>query len=391
MQNQLTELQPSLIEASRQVEEIVHKVEKESAEAAEVEKVVLSDEAQAGEQAAAAMEIKTECDAELAEAMPLLNGALDALNTLTTADIAVVKTMKNPPNPVRLVMEAVCILKGVKPEVVTDSATGKKIEDYWGASKRVLGDMKFLDSLKNFEKDDIPLANITKIRQKFIGNPDFDPEKIKSASTACEGLCKWVTAIEKYDIVARVVAPKKQALAVAEGSYQKAMSALEKKRALLAEVQAKLAVLEETMAQTKAKKMKLEGDVQLCAKKLERAEQIIGGLGGEKGRWQQVAIDLGKVYPFLTGNVLLSSGIIAYLGAFTSQYREKQMVDWYERVKGLNIPISEHYNFTSTLGDPIAIRAWAIAGLPSDSFSIDNGIIVRYAIPILCYDIFCPQ
>jgi dynein heavy chain len=111
MQEELTKLQPALIEASKQVEQIVRQVEKESMEVAEVEKIVRIDEAEAGEQAAAASTIKAECDSDLAEALPLLNGALEALNTLTTADIAVVKTMKNPPMPVRIVMEAVCILK----------------------------------------------------------------------------------------------------------------------------------------------------------------------------------------------------------------------------------------------------------------------------------------
>lgn len=43
--------------------------------------------------------------------MPILEAALAALNTLTPADIAVVKTMKNPPKGIKLVMEAVCILK----------------------------------------------------------------------------------------------------------------------------------------------------------------------------------------------------------------------------------------------------------------------------------------
>lgn len=33
----------------------------------------------------------------------------------------------------------------------------------------------------------------------------------------------------------------------------------------------------------------------------------------------------------------------------------------------------------ATLGDPVKIRAWQIAGLPVDSFSIDNGIIVDNA------------
>ena len=68
-------------------------------------------------------------------------------------DITVVKTMKSPPAGVKLVMEAVCILKGVKPDRIPDpSGSGKKIEDFWGPSKRVLGDMKFLQSLKEYDK-----------------------------------------------------------------------------------------------------------------------------------------------------------------------------------------------------------------------------------------------
>lgn len=43
--------------------------------------------------------------------MPILETALAALNTLTPADITIVKTMKNPPKGVKIVMEAVCILK----------------------------------------------------------------------------------------------------------------------------------------------------------------------------------------------------------------------------------------------------------------------------------------
>lgn len=37
------------------------------------------------------------------------------------------------------------------------------------------------------------------IREKYITNPDFDPEKIKAASAAAEGLCKWVISLEVYD------------------------------------------------------------------------------------------------------------------------------------------------------------------------------------------------
>ena len=47
--------------------------------------MVKADEAKANEQAREAQAIKDECDADLAEAMPILNSALAALNTLTPA------------------------------------------------------------------------------------------------------------------------------------------------------------------------------------------------------------------------------------------------------------------------------------------------------------------
>lgn len=111
MQASLEALQPQLVVAAAKVAETLKKVEAESEEAAEVEKVVMQEEEMANEQAAVAQAIKDECDANLAEAMPILEAALAALNTLTTADIAIIKTMKNPPKGIKLVMEAICILK----------------------------------------------------------------------------------------------------------------------------------------------------------------------------------------------------------------------------------------------------------------------------------------
>ena len=39
----------------------------------------------------------------------------------------------------------------------------------------------------------------------------------------------------------------------------------------------------------------------MCAKKLDRAQKLIGGLGGEKDRWTQAAATLQETYDNLTG------------------------------------------------------------------------------------------
>lgn len=44
-----------------------------------------------------------------------------------------------------------------------------------------------------------------------------------------------------------------------------------------------------------------------------------------------------------------------------------------------NVPCSDEFSLSATLGDQVKIREWNIAGLPNDSFSIDNGIVIRSA------------
>uniref|UniRef100_A0A6P7FSH9 Dynein heavy chain 7, axonemal isoform X1 n=1 Tax=Diabrotica virgifera virgifera TaxID=50390 RepID=A0A6P7FSH9_DIAVI len=379
MQAALEALQPQLVVAQHNVEETMKTVEAESHEAAVVEHHIQEDEAVANEQAKESQAIKDDCDANLAEAMPILNAALAALNTLTPADISVVKTMKNPPKGIKLVMEAVCILKDVKPQRVPAPSGIGQVDDYWGPSLKVLSDIKFLESLILYDKDNIPQRIMDKLRHQILNDENFDPDKIKTASTAAEGLCKWVIAISKYDKVAKVVAPKKAALAIAEGHLAKAMADLELKRAQLREAKERVAKLEAQLEIEKKKFQTLTDEVNLCTLKLQRAEELIGGLGGEKDRWKQIAKDLGEKYYILTGNILIAAGVVAYLGPFTMQFRQKQIESWTSTLNGFGVVCSSDFQLTAVLGEPVMIRAWNIFGLPTDMFSVDNGIIISNA------------
>jgi len=69
---------------------------------------------------------------------------------------------------VKLVLEAVCIMLSIKPDRKPDPSTGKMLDDYWGPSVKLLGDMKFLDRLRLYDKDSIPPAVMQKIRQKSV-------------------------------------------------------------------------------------------------------------------------------------------------------------------------------------------------------------------------------
>ncbi|KAG6798201.1 Dynein heavy chain 7, axonemal [Apis mellifera caucasica] len=375
MQEILIALQPKLLIAAKDVETMFLDVERESNEVAALELIVKSDEEAAMEVASEADAIRAECDADLQEVMPILNAANAALQTLTPQDIQIVKSMKRPPAGVRLVMEAICILKDVKPEKVK-TPEGDVVEDYWKPSLRILTDIKFLDSLINFDKDNIPERIMTKIRTTILTNPNFDPERIRQVSTACEGLCKWVFALSEYDKVAKIVAPKRRALAIAEADYKEAMDQLALKRAQLQEVRDRLAKVEKLLKIRRAEYQAMTDEVNVCEARLRRARELIGRLGGEYTRWSDTAKELGVRYYTLTGDILIGSGIVAYLGVFTTQFRQQQIENWVQICTNLEVICTKDYELAPILGDSVMIRSWIIFGLPTDLFSIDNAIIV---------------
>ncbi|KAG6956166.1 hypothetical protein JG687_00010768, partial [Phytophthora cactorum] len=318
MQIELEALQPLLKVATIETDALLETISREQKEANATKDIVGAEEKLCNEQAAEANGIKESCEAELAEAIPALENAVKALQTLTKGDITEIKAMKKPPDGVKLVMEAVCIMMRVPPVKVKDPAGGtKKVDDYWGpAQKTLLGDTRFLQNLLEYDKDNIPVEAMDKVRP-YAANPDFQAEKIRKASVAASGLCSWVHAMVVYDRVAKVVAPKREALKAATLALEKAQSELKIKQDALQLVLDKVARLEEDLAAAYKKKSDLEFQVDDCSKKLTRATQLIGGLGGEKARWGDMSAQLQIVYDNVVGDIMLASGVIAYLGAFT--------------------------------------------------------------------------
>ena len=85
-------------------------------------------------------------------------------------------------------MEAICLLKNIKPDRIPDTAAGgsKMIDDYWGPAKRVMGDPKFIENISNFDKDNIPAKTAKLVRDKYLSNAEMNPEKTKSTVAAID-------------------------------------------------------------------------------------------------------------------------------------------------------------------------------------------------------------
>ena len=376
MKTFLEDLQPKLQVATVETDALIVQVTADRIVANEQSVIVNADAAACAKVASDATELKNSCEADLAEAIPALEAAEKALKSLSKADITEMKSMKKPAAAIKMTMAAVAIMMEVKKDKKCKDGD-PRIDPYWEpASKELLGDAKFLSRLQTYDRDNMA-PEVIELATTFTDDPDFEPEVVaKRGSQAAAGLAKWVHAMIKYDRVAKNVAPKKAALKEAESTLKIASEELAVKQAALKEVLDKVAALEAQLKEAEDKKEALAAQVLDCEAKLRRAASLISGLGGEKIAWGERSLKLEKQYTNVTGDVVLSSGTIAYLGAFTFQYRDDAVQQWSKMLIDKGIPCSEGFTLQETLGNAVTIRQWIIDKLPNDSFSIENAIML---------------
>ncbi|KAL8017811.1 putative bromodomain, AAA+ ATPase domain, dynein heavy chain region D6 P-loop [Plasmopara halstedii] len=359
LQSSLTELQPVLAQAQNDTLLLLNQVAQDQAEADKQQQLIQADVEAANKIAAEVKVIKDDCQKDLDEAMPAYYASIRALSQLKKDDITVLKTFTNPPRLVGVTMNAVCLLFGVKQE--------------WNEAKKLLNDMKFLERLKEFDKDNIPSKTIRQL-QKFISDEEFTPETLSSISTAATSLCMWVRAMYTYDTVAKNIEPKKENLKIAEQRLEVEQKQLNVKQNGLNAVLKKVADLKHILEITQQKRVDLEMQSEKTQAQLLRAERLIDSLGEEQGRWKDCAEHLASDMINLVGDIIISVGCIAYLGPFTSEFRHELQAKWVSFCKSSHLPVDENFSFQRVQADPVVVREWNIMGLPADTFSIENGL-----------------
>jgi len=236
------------------------------------------------------------------------------------------------------------LTKLVKVERKPDPKTGEMSWQWWEASVKMLNTPNFLDILIDFKDkiDDVEENTIKKLGDFMNENKEpLKPDNVKNSSTACFSLIKWVNGVYKFYFVNKDVRPLKISLNKAETEVAKLNQALAIKQKELKTVVDKVDALTAELNEAERNKARLEAEYQDVSTKLERAKMLIESLGGEKGRWHDLGISLADVYTNLTGDVLVSSGIIAYLGAFTAAFRNQITEEWTQKTRNRNIPSSD--------------------------------------------------
>ncbi|ORZ33974.1 dynein heavy chain and region D6 of dynein motor-domain-containing protein [Catenaria anguillulae PL171] len=175
--------------------------------------------------------------------------------------------------------------------------------------------------------------------KRQLGNPNF---------------IKQLIGFDKDNISDKISsALPRERLRLAQETLEKKQATLREAKEKLQEIQNKLANLQQQYDEKLMLKEKLKRDSDMTELKLSRAEQLVSGLSGEK------------------------TAFMSYAGPFNTAYRQQLLEGtWLKAVRALEIPCSPDFNVCKFLGNEAQVRQWNIQGLPTDAFSVENGIIV---------------
>ena len=182
------------------------------------------------------------------------------------------------------------------------------------------------------------------------------------------------------------VEPKRNALKAANEQLREAKERLEGIVNTVIRLEATLKDLTSQYEEAVDEKVRCQESADKTNKIISLANRLVNGLASENVRWGKSVARLKLQADTLVGDVLLVASFISYLGYFTRPYRlELLEKKWLPFAKSLQTPLplsftAEKLNLLSLLTDDALIATWNNEGLPIDSMSTENAVILTHCL-----------
>jgi len=338
------------------------------------------------------MQRKAKIEDELSEIQPILESAKEAVGGIKTEHLSELKSMKMPPDPVADVLSAVLMLLGID-------------DTSWLSMKKFLGNRGVKEDILNFDTHRITPEIRSKVMKLLRSKASaFERETIERCSVAAAPFAAWVKANIRYSLVLEKIEPLEAELDEAKDALESAQGRMEECERELADIDNRVKELQENFKRSTREAETLNIKLQETEQTLDKAQHLLGQLGGEQERWSLQAKELKKVMGSLPMRILLSAAFVTYLGRTPEDVREKELQVWSSDFCMLNEKKSESkedddkeqegisgFDVKRIMSSESEMLVWkSQEGLPGDGLSMENAIIILNSPETRCPFIIDP-
>ena len=358
--------QTQIVEEKRaQCQTLIEKISQDTAVVRKESEIAQREEAKTSKIKAEAEEKQAIASEELKKAQPLKEQALEAINCIEKASMTELASFSKPPAAVDPVMQAVVLIL---------SEGGRPARDLsWKAAKKLMGNTStFLTRLQHLHENwNNDIMNLVKQR---VSKWSFKESDVRKASSACANLYLWLNNILNYHTVIQNIIPKERAAKEAEEMLQESVEKLKKVQAKAKNLEDQLQKLKDELEAQQQARNDAQAEAQSMSDKIERATNLVAGLGDEGVRWGKKIEEYKEEATSVVGDVLLAAAFVSYAGPFTRPFRERLVEDIWKpfldngHVKYAKEPLD-------VICNEALIAMWNNQGLPNDHVSIENAAI----------------
>ncbi|XP_029192398.2 LOW QUALITY PROTEIN: dynein heavy chain domain-containing protein 1-like [Acropora millepora] len=352
--------------------------------------------------------LKKAAQAEFEKVNPLFDAAWRAIDSLNIYDVEEIRSYRTPPNLVRLVVNAVCLLF--------------EKEQTWEEGKLLLNRLNFFKDLEFYNMKNIP-DSIFNGLQLFYDDPKFRPEVVQEGSVAAKSLCMWVRAVYEFCLVYRALEPKRLQLAKAEAELEKAKSILGEMRvrcnAVKQELESSIQLYKDSVKHSRS----VEKQIQSLDAIRAKGVALVESLSSYTSTWHSNRSSTKQRLLTAPGDALVTAAAVCYLGPLQPDARQELFSDWLKACDGITrkpkqrllslssvilrdtrnknatgnsgisrpttqsalestdttgkLPLRKDVSLESILSCPNEIDDWRRRDLPSDQQSLQNALILR--------------
>lgn len=353
MRTRLASKQEELAVKQKSAKQMLQRMLAEQSEAERKREASIEIRAAVEEQNKVIQEQQEQVYADLQRAEPAVRDALQGVSSIKKQHLNELRAFTNPPEAVKITLEAVCVLLGRTPSSWREVLQHVRSDD-------------FIANIVRFDNERQVTPQILRQLQKYLDLPNFNYEAVNRASKACGPLLQWVLAQVAYATVLQRVEPLRRQVTELEKAAREKQAQEVAINEMIDELERSIGQYETDYAALIAEAQAVKQDMEAVDSRISRSVDLIASLDSEKTRWGESVKQFTAVRQRLLGDCLVSAAFAAYAGALDQRRRIELVDEWLLVCEGNSIAFTEGIDIATYLtgkpsfGDALTVANAAI-------------------------------
>lgn len=302
---------------------------------------------------------------ELQEVEPLIYEAQQGVSNIKKQHLTEMRSMMNPPETIKMVLESVCVLLGYP-------------VNSWKDVQQVVRQDDFIANIVNYDSEvQLNQEMIQFMETRYLNKDNYTYESANRASKALGPLMMWVKAQLRYASIITQVEPLRRELRKLEIELIDSKSKLIAVEEMINDLQSEIEHYKTKYSEHIRDVESIKIEMNLVETKVLRSVKLLDSLKTERIRWKSNIEEFDRENESFIGDIIISSVFSVYCGDLVESKRIEFLKHLMICLNDYGIKFDEKFDIITKLTRPNMILEWQNAGLSNDNQFIQNVSLMK--------------